>query len=177
MDTDLARLAADVDAACRIHGDFTLRSGIRTGEYFDKYRFEGDPVLLRRIAKHMVPLLPTDTEVLGGLELGGVPVATMVSSLTGIPAVFVRKQAKTYGTCRLAEGPDFAGRTIALIEDIITTGGAVRDAAVELRKLDATVHTVVCAIDRSEPGANMLHEVGIRTIPVLTKVDLDAVAH
>lgn len=176
MAADPNTLAVDIDAACRIYGDFTLRSGIRAHEYFDKYRFEGDPVLLRRVAEHMVPLLPSDTDFLGGLELGGVPVATMVSSLTGLPAVFVRKQAKTYGTCRLAEGPDFACRTITLIEDIVTTGGAVRDAAVELRKLEATVHTVVCAIDRSEPGANTLHEVGVRTISTLTKADLDAVA-
>jgi len=73
-------------------------------EYFDKYRFESQPDLLRRVAEAMVPLLPHGTELLGGLELGGVPIATMVSSLTGLPALFVRKQAKTYGTCRLAKG-------------------------------------------------------------------------
>ena len=173
MSTDLDTLAADINAACRLRDDFTLRSGMRAQEYFDKYRFEGDPALLRRVAERMVPLLPRDTEYLGGLELGGVPVATMVSSLTGIPALFVRKHAKTYGTCRLVEGPDFAGGTVTRIEDVITTGGAVRDAAVELRRLDATVHTVVCAIDRSEPGANTLHEIGVKTLPVLTKKDLD----
>jgi len=71
-----------------------------------------------------VPLIPTGTDLLGGLELGGVPLATVVSQLTGIPTVFVRKEAKTYGTCRLAEGADVAGRAVALIEDVITTGGA-----------------------------------------------------
>ena len=76
----------------------------------------------------MVDLLPEDTDLLGGLELGGVPIATMVSSLTGRPALFVRKKAKEYGTCKLAEGPDVAGRRVTLIEDVITTGGAVRDA-------------------------------------------------
>lgn len=172
--SDLSVLAKDIDAACRIHGDFTLRSGLRATEYFDKYRFEGDPALLRRVAEQMVRLLPADTEVLGGLELGGVPIATMVSAMTDLPAVFVRKEAKTYGTRRLAEGPDFAGRAITLIEDIITTGGAVRAAALALRARDSTVHTVVCAIDRSEPGANTLHEVGVRTVSVLTKADLDA---
>lgn len=124
----------------------------------------------------MVTLLPTDTQVLGGLELGGVPIATMVSALTGLPTIFVRKQAKTYGTCRLAEGGDFAWKTVTLIEDIVTTGGAVRNAAVALRELNATVHTVVCAIDRSEPGMNTLHEVGLTTVCVMTKADLDAVS-
>lgn len=177
MSEDLADLAAAIDVTCRIRGDFTLRSGLRTTEYFDKYRFESDPALLRRMAEHMVPLLPSDTEVLGGLELGGVPIATMVSSVTGLPVVFLRKEAKRYGTCRRAEGQDSAGRTVTLIEDIVTTGGAVRNAAVALRELGATVHTVICAIDRSEPGANTLHEVGLTTIPVLTTAHLDAVTH
>jgi len=171
--TDLRELASVIDSTCRIRGEFTLRSGTVTDEYFDKYRFEGDPHLLRLVAEHMVPLLPSDTQVLGGLELGGVPIATMVSALTGLPAIFVRKQAKAYGTCRLAEGGDFAGRTVTLVEDIITTGGAARNAAVALRELDATVHTVVCAIDRSEAGGNLLHEVGLRTVSVMTKADLD----
>lgn len=173
--TDIRELTALIDSTCRIRGEFTLRSGRITDEYFDKYRFEGDPDLLRLVAQHMVPLLPLDTQVLGGLELGGVPIATMVSALTGLPAIFVRKQAKTYGTCRLAEGGDFADRTVTLVEDIITTGGAARNAAVALRELDATVHSVLCAIDRSEPGANTLHEVGLKTISVMTKADLDKV--
>jgi orotate phosphoribosyltransferase len=66
-----------------------------------------------------------------------VPIATMVSALTGTPALFVRKQAKAYGTCRLAEGADVSGRTVVLIEDVITTGGAVRAAAVALRERGA----------------------------------------
>jgi orotate phosphoribosyltransferase len=66
-----------------------------------------------------------------------VPIATMVSALTGTPALFVRKRAKAYGTCRLAEGADVSGRTVVLIEDVITTGGAVRAAAVALRERGA----------------------------------------
>lgn len=175
MSNDVDTLVHDIDAACRIHGSFTLRSGLVADEYFDKYRFEGDPVLLRRVAEAMVPLLPTDTDVLGGLELGGVPIATIVSSLTGLPVIFVRKEAKPYGTCKLAEGGDSRYKTITLIEDIITTGGAVRHAAGALRELDATVHTVVCAIDRSEHGTNTLNEIGLATLSLMTKADLDAV--
>ena len=100
----------------------------------------------------MVGLLPEGTELLGGLELGGVPIATMVSARTGLPALFVRKQAKEYGTCKLAEGPDVAGRRVTLVEDVITTGGAVRDATIALREFGAVVEVVVCAIDRSPGG-------------------------
>ncbi len=94
MPEDIRELAAAIDSTCRIHGEFTLRSGSNADEYFDKYRFEGDPKLLRHVAERMVPLLPADTQVLGGLELGGVPIATMVSALTGLPAIFIRKRPR-----------------------------------------------------------------------------------
>lgn len=166
-------LAADIDACCRLSGTFTLRSGQVSSEYFDKYLFESDPALLARVATQMLPLLPADTELLGGLELGGVPIATVVSSLSGHRALFVRKQAKTYGTCKLAEGPDVTGRRITLIEDVVTTGGAVRDATNALRAAGAVVEVVVCAIDRSAEGDNPLADVGLEVRPVLTKTDLD----
>jgi len=167
-------LAADVDAACRLHGEFTLRSGQVSDTYFDKYLFEAQPALLDRVAEQMVALIPEGTELLGGLELGGVPIATMVSAKTGIPALFVRKSAKEYGTAKLAEGPAFDGRKVTLIEDVITSGGAVRDATEALRAGGAHVETVVCAIDRS-PGGNPLADVGLEVRPVLTKAQLDAV--
>jgi len=142
-------LARDIDACCRLTGEFTLRSGQVASEYFDKYLFESDPELLARVVEQMFRLVPEDTDLLGGLELGGIPIATMLSSRTGLPALFVRKKAKEYGTCKLAEGPDVAGRRVTVVEDVITTGGAVRDATRALRAAGATVEVVVCAIDRS----------------------------
>jgi orotate phosphoribosyltransferase len=120
-----------------------------------------------------VESLESHCTVLGGLELGGVPVATMISAKTGLPTLFVRKVAKEYGTAKLAEGPNVAGRRITLIEDVITTGGAVRGAAGALRELGAVVDTVVCAIDRSPAGTNPLDDVALEVRPVLTKADLD----
>ncbi|MEJ7719925.1 MAG: phosphoribosyltransferase family protein [Ilumatobacteraceae bacterium] len=108
-----------------------------------------------------------------GLELGGVPLATMLSARTGIPALFVRKQAKQYGTCKLAEGPPVAGRRVTLVEDVITTGGAVRGATSALRDAGAVVDVVICAIDRSPPGGRPLTGAGLDVRAVLTKADLD----
>ncbi|HEY2509059.1 MAG TPA: orotate phosphoribosyltransferase [Streptosporangiaceae bacterium] len=175
-DSELAQIARDIDARCRLRGRFTLRSGQVADEYFDKYLFEADPALIRRVAGFMAGLLPAGAEVLGGLELGGVPLASVLSQLTGLPALFVRKQAKTYGTGKLAEGDNPAGRAVVLIEDVITTGGAVLAAARALRGLGATVETVVCAIDRSPPGQSALAAEGIGVRAVLTKADLDAAA-
>ena len=151
-DAQTIQLARDIDARCRLHGSFVLRSGQIADEYFDKYLFEADPLLLRRVAEQMTGLIPPDAQVLGGLELGGVPIAAILSQLTGLPALFVRKQAKEYGTRKLAEGDDPAGQHVVLVEDVITTGGAVIAAASALRHLGATVTTVICAIDRSAPA-------------------------
>jgi orotate phosphoribosyltransferase len=167
-------LARDVDACCRLSGEFTLRSGQVSSEYFDKYLFESDPVLLARVVTRMTGLLPDGTQLLGGLEMGGIPIATVLSARTGLPALFVRKEAKSYGTCKLAEGPDVSGRRVTLVEDVITTGGAVRDATVRLRDYGATVDTVVCAIDRSPEGENPLADVGLEVRPVLTMAQLDS---
>lgn len=173
---DVTQLARDVDARCRLRGEFVLRSGQVSNEYFDKYLFESDPRLLARITATMRALIPDGADLLGGLELGGIPLVTMLSQATGIPALFVRKQAKAYGTRRLAEGGDPAGRTVVLVEDVITTGGAVVAAATALRELGATVTTVVCAIDRSSPGGgSALAGAGITVRAVLTKDLLDAV--
>ena len=169
-------LAARVYAVAHLTGAFTLRSGVVSSEYFDKYRFEADPILLRDIAEQMVPLLPVDAQLLGGLELGGIPLATMVSQLSGRPARFVRKEAKTYGTCRLAEGGDLEGYRICLIEDVITSGGAVLDATRALRDEGATVDTVVCVIDRESGGREKLADLGVELRSVFTKGDLEAAA-
>ena len=117
-------LAAEIDAVSRLRGTFKLRSGQSATEYFDKYRFESDPELLRRVAQRMLQLLPVGTEVLAGLELGGVPIATAMSLESGLPVVFVRKSAKDYGTRQIIEGQQVAGRKVALVEDVITTGSA-----------------------------------------------------
>lgn len=97
------------------------------------------------------------------------PLATVLGQLTGVPSVFVRKEAKRYGTCRLAEGTDVSGCRVTLIEDVITTGGAVRNAAIGLRKLGARVEVVVCAIDRSADGAHPLADVDLVLRHVLTR--------
>jgi orotate phosphoribosyltransferase len=167
-------LAQRVNTVARLTGTFTLRSGQIATEYFDKYRFEADPVLLADIAEAMVPLLPSGTQVLAGLELGGVPIATALSLRTGLPAAFVRKEAKSYGTARLAEGADIRGQRVTVIEDVITTGGQVVISTTQLRELGAVVEHVLCVIDRSpDHGAALVGE-GLTMTSLLTRAELDA---
>ncbi len=166
-------LARRIDAVSRLHGQFRLRSGAVSNEYFDKYRFESDPRLLTAIADALAALVPPGIQALAGLELGGVPVATALSIRTGLPVVFVRKQAKTYGTCRLAEGCEIAGLRLLIVEDIVTSGGQVLESCHELRHAGAIVEDVVCVIDREAGAAEALTARGLNLRSLLTKTVLD----
>lgn len=153
-------------------GDFTLRSGRTATSYFDKYLFEGDPVLLRAVADGLAPMIPPEAEVLAGLELGGVPVCTALSLATGLPAAFVRKAAKPYGTAKLAEGADVAGRRVVVIEDVISTGGQVVESTEQLRALGATCTTALCVIDRTDGDHPALDDAAITLRSLLTAAEL-----
>ncbi len=122
----------------------------------------------------MSQLLPRGTEILAGLELGGVPIATAMSLESGLPVVFVRKAAKEYGTCQAIEGRDIAHRRIVLVEDVITTGGAVADAVRLVRTAGGESLAVVCAIWRGNVAP---HIVSFPDFPVfvgLTRDDLNS---
>jgi orotate phosphoribosyltransferase len=149
-------LAARVYRRSHLEGGFRLRSGATSGEYFDKYRFESDPDLLRAIAEQMAALVPVEIDALAGLELGGVPIATALSQLMGIQTLFVRKRAKAYGTCRLAEGGEVDGRRLAIIEDVVTTAGQIVKSVRQLRERGAIISTAVCVIDREAGGTSNL---------------------
>ena len=157
-DVSLARRIMDT---CYLTGDFVLRSGQRSNVYFDKYLFESDPTLLRPIAQALIPLIPPDTDVLAGLELGGIPLATALSLETGLPAVFVRKAAKNYGTCKAVEGISVASKHVCVVEDVITTGGQVVESTAMLRSEGALVSWVLCAIWRGKPENTILQDAGI----------------
>lgn len=169
-DVDLARRVRD---CCRLEGRFVLRSGRVTDEYFDKYQFESDPVLLAELAAGMVPLVPDETEVLAGLEMGGIAVVTALGQQTGLPCTFVRKTAKSYGTARLAEGPEVKGRRVLIVEDVVTSGGQIVISAGHLRELGAQVGHALCVIDRLEGGGGALAAEGICLHALLSREDLD----
>jgi orotate phosphoribosyltransferase len=174
MDRDT--LARAIYERTHLTGEFRLRSGAVSNEYFDKYLFESDPSLLREIGEALVPFLPRGTDALAGLELGGVPLATMLSQLTGLPALFVRKEAKTYGTCRLAEGGELDGRRLTLVEDVVTSGGQVVTSCGDLRERGALVEQAVCVIDREAGGAKNLADVDVELRALFTMSELERAA-
>jgi orotate phosphoribosyltransferase len=165
-------LARRVRAVAFLRGEFTLRSGQVSDEYFDKYLMEADPTLLSDVARAMADLVPSGEVVLAGLELGGVPLVTMLGQVTGRPIRFVRKEAKEYGTRQLIEGGPVAGATVVLVEDVITTGGAVVAAAEAVRAAGAEIDTALCFLDRDKGGSAALASAGVELRSVLTEADL-----
>ncbi len=169
-------LARRVYDCAHLEGEFRLRSGALSSEYFDKYLFESDPELLREVAAELVGLLPERVQAVAGLELGGVPLATMISQLSGLPTLFVRKAAKEYGTCRLAEGGEVDGRRLAVIEDVVTSGGQVVQSCRGLRERGAEIVVVLCVIDRQSGGPEALASEGLELRSLFTMTELSSAA-
>jgi orotate phosphoribosyltransferase len=171
-DDDRAQLAADVAKAALLRGDFVLSSGRRSAYYLDKYRFETDPALLRRIARGLARLLDGRIDRLAGPELGAVALVTALSLETDIPFVIVRRAAKDHGGSREIEGTIHPGDRVAVVEDVITTGGQALAAADRLMATGATVAAILAVVDREEGGSEAIRAAGHDFRPLLTKGDL-----
>ncbi len=160
-------------AASLLHGRFLLRSGQYASNYFDKYQFESDPALLAPLGEWLTELVVGQADIFAGLELGGVPLATAMSLRTGIPAAYVRKRAKGYGTCKAVEGPNVSGRRVVVVEDVVTTGGQLIESVGLLRDAGAIVDTVVCVIWRGEDQTRV-RDAGLELRWLLTPADFTA---
>ena len=133
-----------------LHGEFTLRSGLKSNWYFDKYRFEGIPSIMRSVAHHMARLVPSGTDRLAGIELGGIPMCTALSLETDIPSMFIRKKAKEYGTSAQIEGVYEKTDNILVVEDVVTTGGQAIIMIKQLREEGLNITGVVAVLNRGE---------------------------
>jgi orotate phosphoribosyltransferase len=173
---DRPQPASAIKQRTYLTGAFRLRSGATSSVYWDKYRFESDPTLLRANATAMVALLPHSYDRLAGLELGGVPLATALSLETTTPCLFVRKQAKNYGTANIVEGGFHPGERAVVVEDIVTSGGQVCTSVEQMRELGLVINHVVCVIDREEGGAQNIANIGCQLSPLFTKTELQRLA-
>lgn len=167
-----SELALNILNVSHLKGEFKLRSGQISNEYFDKYRFESRPDLLKNIAVQLAKIIPSDIDALAALEMGGIPIGTALSLETGLPLCFVRKEAKDYGTCKFAEGMDVKGKKLLIVEDVVTTGGQVLISCKDLRGLGAEIKTVVCVIDRSQGKTEKLNAESLELISLFTMDEL-----
>ena len=166
-------LARDLVRASYLKGDFMLRSGKRSDRYFDKFLFETDPALLKRLGEELSRLVPTATQRLAAPELGAVLLGGAVSMATGLPLLLVRKEPKAYGTARQIEGRFVEGERITVIEDVVTTGGDSLRSVQVLRDAGLDVIHLIVVLDRGEGGEDNIREAGIPYSPLFRITDLD----
>ena len=159
---ELGRRLLDV---ALLEGDFTLRSGKRSRWYLDKYRFETDPAILQELGERLAAVV-ADAEPeavrLGGPALGAVALAASASMASGLPFIIIRGETKGYGTANRLEGPYEPGDVVCLVEDVVTSGGALCEAVEAVREAGLVVRHAVCVVDREEGGADALARLGVR---------------
>jgi orotate phosphoribosyltransferase len=171
--SELTELGRELVNASYLKGDFLLRSGKRSNRYFDKFLFETQPALLKRLGKHLASLVPADTQRLAAPELGAVLLGGAVSMETGLPLVLVRKEPKGYGTSKQIEGRFQAGDRVTVIEDVVTTGGDSLRSAQVLRDAGVDVIHLVVVLDRGEGGEENIRQAGIPYSPLFRIQDLE----
>ena len=172
MGIEIESLARDLVDAAYLKGDFVLRSGKRSNYYFDKYLFETRPAILRRLGRELARLVPPEAERIAAPELGAVLLGGAVSMELDLPLVIVRKDAKDYGTSKAVEGELNPGDRVAVVEDVLTTGGAAIAAIEKLRHAGAEVLCLIGVLDREEGAADNLRAAGVEFRALFTKSQL-----
>jgi orotate phosphoribosyltransferase len=170
-----AELRDSLAAAAYLEGDFVLRSGRRSRYYLDKYRFETRPDLLAALGERIAAAVrehEPEAERLAAPVLGGVVLAAAASLVSGLPFLMVRDAAKEYGTANRIEGAFEPGESVCLVEDIVTSGGALLEAIAAVRDAGLVVRTAVCVVDREEGGADALARHAVRLRPLFRAGDL-----
>ncbi|MGW2327801.1 orotate phosphoribosyltransferase [Streptomyces sp. NPDC001700] len=170
--TTASALAARIAGIACVRDAFTLPDGQVLDSYFDEYRLAADPRLLHDVADALAALVPEDAEVLARIELGGVPLVTALSAATGLPAAFLRRLPKRYGSRRQIEGTGVEGRRVVLVDDVVRSGGQLLAMTRILRVVGAPVADALCVLERPLGGRPLLHEYGVTLHPLLADADL-----
>jgi orotate phosphoribosyltransferase len=171
----MSALLKSLKQAAFLEGNFVTRSGKPTTYYIDKYLFETKPEILDPLCDALAALFPpSDTyDLIAAPELGAVSLAALLSVKLKKPFVIVRKSDKGYGTKRLIEGEFKAGDRVAVIEDILTTGGAVMQACDVLKSENIRITRIVGVINREEGAFENLASAGYDDVKALfTTTDL-----
>jgi orotate phosphoribosyltransferase len=169
---DREQLAKRIAEVSLLRGEFTLRSGRKSNYYLDKYRFETQPDILVELGKLFAQKVTAKVDRIAGAELGAVALAAAASIACGKPFVIVRNQKKDYGTSKLVEGVLNSGETVMIVEDIMTTGGQVLEAAKSLKDAGAKIDRIVGVIDRQEGARQAIESAGYVFEALFTTADL-----
>lgn len=160
----ILKLAQEMGAL--LHGEFTLTSGKKSHHYFEGKRLTLHPEGAYWVGKAMFDeLTKIEVDAVGGVAVGGYPIVAaiaLVSYLEGkpFPSFIVREAPKEHGTKRQIEGHFKEGYRVAIVDDVITTGGSVRQAIQAVEAANGKVVKVIVIVDRHEGGSDELKSEG-----------------
>lgn len=184
MKDSKAKLARLLMALSYSEGDFVLTSGRKSDYYFDCRQTALNPEGCYLIGKLFLEMLKgSAARGVAGMTMGADPLVSSVAVLSHLegspmPAIIVRKQSKGHGTKQFLEGLKNVqpGDTIALLEDVVSTGGSLLAVAERVRGAGFTVGSVLCVLDREEGGREALAEAGLTLTSIFTRKELLAAA-
>jgi orotate phosphoribosyltransferase len=151
--------------------EVTLSSGRKSFLYFNMKPTMLDNEASYLIAREFLALLPAETDLVGGLEMGAVPLVSAlcpVAHLEGraVQSFFVRKKKKDYGAQKLIEGlvdgANLSGKNVVVVDDVTTTGNSVVATLDALRDLGANIVMVLSIVDREEGASERFAAEGLR---------------
>ena len=157
------------------HGEFTLASGKQSRYYVDARLTTMSPEGLSVIGPLALATLRQsgwEIDAVGGLTLGADPISYAISYASAqsdrpLRAFTVRKEVKSHGTGKTIEGPFKEGDRVAVIEDVITTGGSALRAIEAVRAANGTVAGVLALVDREEGGRQAIEATGVPVISLV----------
>jgi orotate phosphoribosyltransferase len=181
--TDYSALITLLAERSAKHGRFNLASGKESGFYVDARLTTMSPEGLALIGPLALLALRNSgwrVDAIGGLTLGADPISYAISYASAasdhpLRAFTVRKEPKAHGTGKLLEGPIREGDHVAIIEDVITTGGSALRAIEAVHSAKASVAGVLALVDREEGGRQAIEKTGVSVVSLVTASQIIAV--